>query len=131
MQTGKKCSLSTFFEFGTLGTENFDLVKNYLTTLAIKKKLDKHLLIGDLNFPEVSWPDSSTSVELHKTFIEFFTSELNHSQLISQATHKNGNILDLLFTNVPELIDNISILEQNQVCFSDHFGITFSITIRI
>ena len=71
LPTGKKFSFSTFYRVGTLGTANFDLVKNYLTILAIKKELDKHLLIGDINFPEVSWPHSSTSVELHKTFIEF------------------------------------------------------------
>ena len=72
LPSGKCFSLSTFYRVGTLGTENFDLVKNYLITLASKKKLNKHLLIGDLNFPEIAWPDNSTTVELHRKFIDFY-----------------------------------------------------------
>ena len=131
LPSGKKFSLSTFYRVGTLGAENFDLVKEYLTTLARKKKLDKHILIGDLNFPEVLWPDSSTSVELHRNFIDLLTIELNHTQLISEATHKNGNILDLLFTNIPDLVEELSVLGRNQVCSSDHFGIIFDIKLDI
>ena len=131
LPTGKRFSLSTFYRVGTLGTENFDLVKSYLTTLASKKKLDKHLLVGDLNFPEIVWPDSSTTVELHKKFIELFTSELDHSQMISEPTHKNGKTLDLLFTNVPDLLDNLTVLGRNEACSSDHFGVIFSIKFDI
>ena len=131
LPTGKRFSLSTFYRVGTLGIENFDLIKNYLKTLACKKKLDKHLLIGDFNFPEVVWPDSSTSVELHKNFIEFLMTELNHSQLITNTTHKNGKMLDLLFTNIPELIKNITVLGRNEICSSDHFGITFNLKLDV
>ena len=131
LPTGKKFSLSTFYRVGTLGMQNFDLVKEYLTTLATKKKLDRHILIGDLNFPEIVWPNISTTVELHKKFVDLLLSELNHTQLIHKPTHKNGNILDLLFTNVPELIKNLSVLGQNEACKSDHFGITFDIKLDV
>ena len=131
LPTGKRFSLSTFYRVGTLGSENFELVKNYLTTLAIKKKLDKHLLIGDLNFPEIGWPDSSTTVELHKNFIELFMTELDHTQMIFEPTHKNGGTLDLLFTNVPNLLSNVTVLGRNEVCSSDHFGIIFNIKLDI
>ena len=90
LPTGKSFSVSTFYRVGTLGTENFDSVKSYLTTLASKMKLDRHLLIGDMNFPEISWPDSPTTVELHQTFIELFMNELDHSQMINKPTHKTG-----------------------------------------
>ena len=95
ISSGKRFSLSTFYRVGTLGIENFNMIKDYLTKLACKKKLDKHVLIGDFNFREILWPDSSTSVELHQNFIDFFMTELDHSQLVSEATHKNGNKLDL------------------------------------
>ena len=131
LPTGKCFSLSTFYRVGTLGMENFDLVKSYLTTLASKKKLDKHLLIGDFNFPEIAWPENFSNVDLHKKFIQLFMSELDHSQMICEPTHKNGNTLDLLFTNVPELIDNLTILGQNEACSSDHFGIIFSIKLDV
>ena len=79
LPTGNKFSLSTLYRVGNLGTE---AVKKYFTTLASKKKLDKHVLIGDLNFPEVSWPNANTSVELHRKFIDLLMVDLCHSQLI-------------------------------------------------
>ena len=57
------------------GTDH-DLVKDsYLVTLASKKRLDRHVLIRDLNFPEITWPDTSTSVELHRKFINLLMTE--------------------------------------------------------
>ena len=70
LPSGKKLNISTFYRVGNLGLDNFESVKKYLTTLATKKKLDKHILIGDLNFPEISWPDPTTSVELHRKFVD-------------------------------------------------------------
>ena len=104
LPNGKRFSFSTFYRVGPLGTENFDLVKSYLITLASKKKLDKHLLFGDMYFPEIAWPDSSTTVEIHKQFLEQFMSELDHSRVVYGPTHKNGRMLDLIFTKVPGLI---------------------------
>ena len=45
--------------------------------------------------------------------------------MISEARHKSGNVLDLLFTNVPHIIEDIAILDQNEVCLSDHKGIFY------
>ena len=52
--------MSTFEGVGTLGKENFESVQKHFKTLACTKKLDNHVLIGDFNFPEVSWPDANT-----------------------------------------------------------------------
>ena len=85
-------------------------VRKYLTTLASKKRLDKHVLIGDLNFPEIRWPDNVTPVDLHKNFLELLMVDLCHSQLI---------------INIPELIENVSVLGYKEACSSDHYGINF------
>ena len=37
------------------------------TSLATSKKIGKHILIGDFNFPEISWPDAATSKAITKT----------------------------------------------------------------
>ena len=50
--------------------------------------------------------------------------------MISEATHKSGNVLDLLFTNVPHIIKDVAILDQNEVCLSDHKGITFKVKLQ-
>ena len=53
--------------------------------------------------------------------------DLCHSLLITESTHKNGKILDLLFTNIPELIENVSVLGYKEAYSSDHYGINFKI----
>ena len=131
LPTGKKLCISTFYRVGTLGMENYEQVKKYFTTLASRKKLDKHVLVGDFNFPEVEWPEATTTVELHKKFLDLFLVDLGHSQMISEPTHKNGNTLDLLFTNIPDIINKISVLDFNEVCKSDHFGIKFEIKLNV
>ena len=131
LPSGKKLNISTFYRVGNLGLDNFESVKKYLTTLATKKKLDKHILIGDLNFPEISWPDPTTSVELHRKFIDLLMLDLNHSQLVDKPTHKNGNILDLLFTNIPEQIKEVTVLGYKEACSSDHFGINFKLSYNV
>ena len=72
LPSGKRLSLSNFYRIGNLGTENYESVRKYLTTLSSKKRLDKHVLIGDPNFPEIRWPDNVTTVDLHKNFLELF-----------------------------------------------------------
>ena len=128
---GKTFCLSTFYRVGTLGSENFDEFHKHITSLATSRKLGKHILIGDFNFPEVSWPDATTSCELHGKFIDFLISDLGHTQLIGTPTHKSGHILDLFFTNVPSLIKNLKVLDRNAFCLSDHQAISFDIEIEV
>ena len=47
--------------------------------------------------------------------------------MINDPTHKNGNILDLLFINVPDLVSDIRVLKKDMACVSDHFGIQFNL----
>ena len=95
-----------------------------LLSVVIKFPNDEKLCVSTVNFSEVAWPEGSTSCKLHRSFLEFFSRDLGHVQMISEATHKSGNVLDLLFTNVPHIIEDIAILDQNEVCLSDHKGIT-------
>lgn len=131
LPTGKKVCISTFYRVGTLGSENFELVEKYLKTLACKRKLDKHIMVGDFNLPDISWPETTTTVQLQQKFLDLFLIDLGHNQLISEPTHKSGNTLDLLFTNIPNLVSDIKVLGHNEVCQSDHFGITFNIKMDI
>ena len=131
LESGKKLNISTFYRVGNLGNDNFEAVQKFLFALASKKKLDKHIIVGDMNFPEIAWPDNSTTNGVHKNFVELFMNDICHSQLINEPTHKGGNILDLIFTNIPELIKDISILGRDQACASDHFGFNFNINLDI
>ena len=57
--------------------------------------------------------------------------DLCHSQLITKSTHKNGMILYLLFTNILELIENVSVLGYKEACSYDHYGIYFKIKLDV
>ena len=61
----------------------------------------------------------------------FGTAELGHSQLINTPTHKNGNILDILFTNIPEMVNDIKVLGYKEACSTDHFAIDFKVKLDI
>ncbi|MCP4457314.1 MAG: hypothetical protein GY816_04710, partial [Cytophagales bacterium] len=123
--------MSTFYRVGTLGLENFQEFERHFKSLASNKKLHKHILIGDFNFKDVRWPEGISSSDLQQKFLDFLVGDLGHTQLIHNATHKSGNILDLVFTNIPELVKNLKVLDQNESCFSDHFGLIFDISIKI
>ena len=119
------------YRVGTLGPENFDEFKKHFKALALANKLHKHILVGDFNFKDVSWPGGSTTSELQQKFIDFLINDLGHTQLVENSTHKSGNTLDLIFTNIPNQIGNLKILDQNEFCLSDHFGMSFDINIDI
>ena len=131
LPSDKILCVSTFYRVGNLGIENYEKVKDYLVTLACKKRLDKHVIIGDFNFPEISWPDTTTSVELHRKFLQLLNVDLGHNQLINRPTHKSGNILDLLFTNISELITDVTVMGYKEACTSDHYALNCKIKLDI
>ena len=56
---------------------------------------------------------------------------MGHSQMINEPTRKDDNILDLLFTNIPDMVSDISVLGRNEACMSDHFGVQFKTNLNI
>ena len=68
-----------------------------------------------------------SSCSVQKSFVEFLTGDLCHTQRINTPTHTAGNILDLVFTNIPDYVHNIKVLDHCEACLSDHFGITLGI----
>ena len=99
------------------------LLTSYLRSLVSVSKFI--IILGDFNMIDINWntlvgfsPTSSTFCDL--------TYNCNLYQLINSPTHKQGNILDLLFTNVPERITNIAIY-NSCILHSDHSTISFSV----
>ena len=129
-QCGRNFCISTLYRVGTLGLDNFESFKKHFVTLVSARKLQRHILVGDFNLASVSWPDGQSSCQLHSSFVNFLTDDLGHTQLINSPTHKSGNTLDLVFTNVQSLIKNVKVLDQNEMCMSDHFYITFNIDVK-
>merc|ERR1712150_155960 len=53
--------------------------------------------------------------------------ELGLSQCINVPTHIKGRTLDLLVTNSQQLLLNTNVHDENEICKSDHFAITFEV----
>ena len=78
---------------------------------------------------EFTWPEALTSNDVEKLFIDLFD-EIGMQQMIEVPTHEQGNALDLCFVSNSSFIRNINVLAKNEICSSDHFGITFELTSR-
>ena len=77
-----------------------DLIE-YLNSLCHTENL---IMLGDLNFSDVNWDSlSGTSFISSSLCEEFFN--LNLSQSVTEPIHNKGNLLDVVLTNAPELID--------------------------
>ena len=65
---------------------------------------------GDFNLPNVKWPEATTTVKTTKEVkvmledLEELAAEHFLLQYVTKPTHKDGNILDLCFTNNTNLI---------------------------
>ena len=121
--------ITTCYRVGTLREENFREVENHLRSVTKVKKYKKHYFFGDLNLSNTSWPEALTSNDVEKLFIDLFD-ELGMQQMIEVPTHEQGNALDLCFVSNSSFIRNINVLTNNEICSSDHFGITFELTSR-
>ena len=81
------------------------------------------ILCGDFNLPHAIWSEgyvSTGATRDEQVMIEdliTLTNEFFLSQLIQKPTHRNGNVLDLLFSNNPRILHSCNIIET---VFSDH-----------
>lgn len=87
------------------------------------------VLVGDLNCPHIDWTNgmAPTTYELENQILEELTS-LGMMQLITERTHQNGNILDVLACNNTCSIRSFEVAEPiSPTC--DHFSIEFELQI--
>ena len=79
---------------------------------------EKTVILGDFNFPDISWETLSGTSSQSNYFCDLIY-KFNLNQSVSHPTHVKGNILDIVLT-----VDS-----SNSLPLSDHFKITFSLTI--
>ena len=84
------------------------------------------LFLGDFNIPDIIWSSLSCSSSNSNLFCDFIFKH-NLSQLIESPTHIQGNnTLDLVLTNDPELVSDLSIHPHlSHTLTSDHFIIFY------
>jgi len=83
--------------------------------------------MGDFNAPDISWFTLSASSEISSNQCDLIF-EYNPTQIVEDPTHVQGQILDLIITNI---VDNISITEvhseNNPLLSSDHYAVIFNL----
>ena len=91
---------------------------------------------GDFNLPKSTWPDGlpKTGCPMEERTmlndLNRFCNELFMSQYIQKPTHKDGNTLDLVFTNNEYLIHDYSILPVLQST-SNHSIVMVSTSLKV
>ena len=80
------------------------------------KENNFNVLIGDFNLPDIDW-NNSTAGPKGKSFLECADSKFL-TQVVTMATHKHGNVLDLILTNRPDQIRSVD--DIGRLGDSDH-----------
>ena len=122
----KKISISTHYRVGTLGVTSFNEVKQHLHNIFRSKKYKNNFIVGDMNLESVNWHTNSSNNNLQSSYVSLFA-DIGVSQLIFEPTHRSGNILDILLTDTPDLMDNIAVHPHGCFTYSDHSPLTFGI----
>ena len=116
-------------------SEAFSKINSFLADLP--SPTPDIVMMGDMNLPHITpetWINGCTKqgipleetkmIECIKTMVDDFLLE----QIVDHPTHKDGNLLDLLFTNNREIIHSAN---YDKTTYSDHHIITFKSTLRI
>ena len=134
LQVGQeKFVFCTVYRVGTLGEINHRSIVESLRSFYSGRTHRNIFIVGDLNLNSVTWPlsDANNSANrLDKMFLDSFF-ELGLEQLINDPTHVKGRVLDLLLTNNSSLVRNSKVLNNEVICKSDHYPITFSIACKV
>ena len=108
---GEKYFIYLVYRPPTSGNENLDLLCDLIGSAE-----KNSLFIGDFNLPSINWEEGCAGNRelkfLQTVQDKFFT------QLVDFPTHVRGNCLDLVLTNMPQKICEVS--EQGRLGRSDH-----------
>ena len=100
------------------------------TLQAVHHEYENVCVFGDFNFPSIDWSGNENTQNLGScgsvSFKEIM-SEFGHSQINDVISNSAGNILDLIFANIPEMISTVS--EFPCIFPTDHAVLKFSIFI--
>ena len=84
-------------------TNHLHLIEIYFVMLSmtlhrVHKEYENVCFLGDFNFPEIPWLNDNTCHHNLSSLMEDF----GHVQLNNIPSNCKGNIIDLVFSNVPE-----------------------------
>ena len=117
---GEVVSLHTIYRSPNSNKDNDAFLNEW-----VKKLNGTNVIIGDLNYPDIDWISGIAGSKGRK-FHEA-TSERFFEQHVTESTHMNGNLLDLVLCNREEIIRSVTM--EGKIGKSDHEIISFEISI--
>ena len=129
LENKTKIIIATCYRVGTLGMRNADEILKALRIITRKKSVKKRVMIGDFNLPHINRANGTGNSVLDNTFLNGFA-ECGMVQCIQTATHTKGSILDILLSKSSDHIKNLHVVNDKAYCNSDHYPITFDITVK-
>ena len=89
------------------------------------------IICGDFIFPNISWDSPERTRGVDEVLFMDLLSDYFLSQLVTSPT-RGANLLDLVITSVPELVEIDAILQPEEAgLISDHCTITFTVKASI
>ena len=83
------------------------------------------MLIGDFNLPDIDW-QAGTAKGRSREFLEA-VEDCMMEQMVEFSTHIRGNCLDLIVTNIPERVSDVT--EAGRLGQSDHSIIRMTVSV--
>jgi len=91
--------------------------------------VEEHLILGDLNYRELTWLDNiETSIPKHCRDLLSITNRYGYRQLNYNPSTVDGNILDIVLTNLPDTCSEV--LSETYPYQSDHYLLEFYLHIE-
>jgi len=106
-------------------TTYFDELLSYLKSISQQEYI---LILGDFNLPDINWDYLVGSCPTSNDFCDFIFDH-NLVQLVCAPTHIQGKTLDLVLTNIPHLIQCVTVQSCSLTDMCDHFIVTFGLSI--
>ena len=83
-------------------------VEKHLFDIFRSQKYKHNFITGNFNLESADWLRNTASNNAHTPYLNLF-SDLGLSQLVSEPTHRSGNILDILLSDSPHLVENLQV----------------------
>ena len=105
---------------------NDNYQQEVLKTIESFSILDDVILLGDFNCPVINWSTMSATSSFSLDLCNVMFS-LNYVQIVSEPTHQHEDILDLIVTNIPQKLVNLSVNSALGTLISDHSLVSIDI----
>ena len=125
--SGRRTNSYIFSVYRSPSTDDgiYDCLLSQLQAIQVGDAKSSFVFTGDFNAKHLAWHSRETDANGRAAF-EFGASS-GTTQMVNESTHDHGNVLDLLFTDVP---DAVTVNVKDRIGKSDHNALSIGIMIN-